>query len=65
MKDRIIRWLERAASSLSGAAPLAPIDASWSGGVPAMAARVPAMDEGRSRGAGRLPMAAAAHLPAF
>lgn len=62
MKARITRWLERAGNSLSGATPLTPIDASygatWWG-------RVPALDEGRSRSAGRLPLVAAAHLPVF
>ena len=61
MNGRITRWLERAASSFAGATPLTPIDASygasWWG--------VAAMDEGRSRSAGRLPLVAAAHLPVF
>ncbi|WP_179469166.1 hypothetical protein [Mycolicibacterium vinylchloridicum] len=62
MKGRITRWLERAGSSLSGATPLAPIDASYGVG---WSSRVPAMDDGRSRSAGRLPLLAAAHLPVF
>jgi hypothetical protein len=61
MKARITRWLERAGNSFGGAAPLTPIDASygasWWG--------ISAMDEGRSRSAGRLPLVAAAHLPVF
>ncbi|BBY67177.1 hypothetical protein [Mycolicibacterium helvum] len=61
MLGRITRWLERAGSTFAGAAPLTPIDASygasWWG--------VAALDEGRSRSAGRLPLVAAAHLPVF
>ena len=61
MKKRITQWLERAGSSFGGAAPLTPIDASygasWWG--------TSAMDQGRSRSAGRLPLVAAAHLPVF
>ena len=61
MKSRITHWLERAGSSFGGATPLTPIDASygasWWG--------ISAMDEGRSRSAGRLPLVAAAHLPVF
>ena len=62
MKGRIARWLERAGSSLGGATPLTPIDASYGA---TWLGRVPAMDEGRSRSAGRLPLVAAAHLPVF
>jgi hypothetical protein len=62
MKTRIARWLERAGSSLSGATPLIPIDASYGA---AWLGRVPAIDEGRTRNAGRLPLVAAAHLPVF
>lgn len=62
MKNRIARWLERAGNSIGGADALTPIDpfygATWTG-------RVPAMDEGRSMGAGRLPLVAAAHVPVF
>jgi hypothetical protein len=61
MKGRIARWLERA-GSFSGATPLTPIDASYGA---AWLGRLPAMDEGRSRSAGRLPLVAAAHLPVF
>jgi hypothetical protein len=62
MKNRIARWLERAGNSIGGADALTPIDpfygATWTG-------RVSAMDEVRTRSAGRLPMVAAAHLPVF
>ena len=62
MKNRIARWLERAGNSIGGADALNPIDpyygATWTG-------RMPAVYEGRSMGAGRLPMVAAAHLPVF
>ena len=61
MNGRITRWLERAASSFAGATPLTPIDASYGASWPGIAA----MDEGRSVGAGRLPLVAAAHLPVF
>ncbi len=58
-KGWIARFLEHA-GSLSGATPLAPIDAAygtaWWG---------PAGDEGFARSAGRLPLVAAAHLPVF
>jgi hypothetical protein len=61
MSARITRWLERAGTSFGGAMPLTAVDASygasWWG--------VAAVDEGRSRGAGRLPLVAAAHLPVF
>jgi hypothetical protein len=62
MSTRIMRWLERAGTSLSGATPLTPIDASYGA---SFWGRVPAMDEGRSMGAGRLQLVAAAHLPVF
>lgn len=62
MKNRIARWLERAGNSIGGADALTPIDpfygAMWTG-------RTPAMNEGRSLAAGRLPLVAAAHLPVF
>jgi len=57
-----MRWLERAGSTLGGATPLTPIDASYGA---SFWGRVPAMDEGRSMGAGRLQLVAAAHLPVF
>lgn len=62
MTARISRWLERAGSSLGGATPLAPIDASYAA---SFWGRIPAMDEGRSGSTGRLPLLAAAHLPVF
>jgi hypothetical protein len=61
MMARITHWLERAASSLGGATPLTPIDASYGASWRGIAV----MDEGRSRSAGRLPLVAAAHLPVF
>ena len=61
MNGRITRWLERAASSLAGATPLTPIDASYGASWRGIAA----MDEGRSSSAGRLSLVAAAHLPVF
>jgi hypothetical protein len=61
MSGRITHWLERAASSLAGATPLTPIDASYGASFWGLTA----MDEGRSRSAGRLPLVAAAHLPVF
>ncbi|GAY13301.1 hypothetical protein [Mycobacterium sp. shizuoka-1] len=57
MLARITQWLERAGSSLGGAHPLTPIDASygasWWGGS--------AVDGD----GGRLPVVAAGHLPVF
>ena len=61
MKTRITRWLERAGSSFGGAAALTPIDASYG----ASFWGATAISDGRSLGAGRLPMVAAAHLPVF
>lgn len=62
MKARMTRWFERAGSSLGGATPLSPVDASYGA---SWLGRVPAMDEGRSTAAGRLQLVAAAHLPVF
>ncbi|WP_096311601.1 hypothetical protein [Mycolicibacterium sp.] len=62
MKNRIARWLERAGNSIGGADALTPIDPFYGA---SFRGRVPAMTEGRSMSAGRLPLVAAAHLPVF
>ncbi|WP_144418287.1 hypothetical protein [Mycobacterium sp. EPa45] len=62
MRNRIARWLERAGNSLGGADALTPIDPFYGA---SFRGRVPAVYEGRSMSAGRLPLVAAAHLPVF